>query len=154
MKEPTFYHRSTIAESRFPFFATLYYTERTFAAVQINFINSHMHTRGEFHDSLQRDDLSIEEKVRSSGVKSLHGRVISLASNNTCVSRYLEVVQIFTSEPTERAYPMHSQRVPDSATSLPIPCRLFDLSTILRNGASAWTFAYYVTIFAEGCCIP
>ena len=90
MKDPTFYHRSTIAESRFPFFATLYYTERTFAAVQINFINSHMHTRGEFDDSLQRDDLSIEEKVRSSGVKSLYGRAISLASNNTCVSRYLD----------------------------------------------------------------
>lgn len=35
------------------------------------------------------------------------------------VSRDLSTLQIFMSEPAERAYPMHSERIPVSAPSLP-----------------------------------
>lgn len=49
----------------------------------------------------------------------------------------------------------HIRCTPNASQSPLLPShsrRLFDLSTILHNGASAWTFAYYVTIFAQGCC--
>lgn len=45
--------------------------------------------------------------------------VRNFAQTHFRVSHDLSALQIFMSEPAERAYPMHSERIPDSSSSLP-----------------------------------